>query len=124
MNKIIDKCEANEEKDMEMARLLQEEMNKEHPKRGEEEETLCDICYCGLYDDKFEGLDACNHFFHVNCMSEAFKANIISNTFPLRCPNVDCLKEVTEGDIKRVLDGPLFEKYQSHTLKAYAEGHG
>lgn len=53
-------------------------------------------------------------------MAESFKTNILSNNFPILCPKEECKKEVTEGDLKRILDESLFEKYQNHTLKAYA----
>lgn len=57
-------------------------------------------------------------------MMETFKTNIFNNTFPMRCPQENCQKEVTENDLRAILSPEMFDKYQSHTLKAYADQHG
>ena len=48
----------------------------------------------------------------------------MENNFPLRCPQDGCQAEASENDIKAILPPSLFEKYQSHTLKSYADQHG
>lgn len=50
--------------------------------------------------------------------------NILSNNFPIICPKEDCKQEVSDADLRRILDEALFEKYQNHTLKAYADRNG
>jgi hypothetical protein len=57
-------------------------------------------------------------------MRESFKMNILSNNFPIICLKEDCKKEVSDADLRRILDASLFEKYQNHTLKAYADSNG
>lgn len=112
-----------EEADIEMARKMQEEFNKE-PNKQEDDDIPCEICYSNLYDDDFLPLDQCGHLFHKNCLSETFKTNILSNNFPLRCPNDECKTEVSQADIRGILDNEQFEKYQSNTLKSYADLNG
>ena len=100
-------------------------MNKEpNNKMDIEDDTPCEICYCNLYDMEFMLLETCGHMFHKQCLVETFKGNIMSNNFPLRCPNDGCIKEILERDVKEILPKVLFEKYQDHTLKSYAEMHG
>jgi hypothetical protein len=111
---------------MELARLMQAEFDKEEKSNQKEEdgEVPCEICYVNLYDDEMETLDRCGHLFHKGCMVEAFKSNILNNNFPILCPMEGCQVEATDRDLKCILSDSLFEKYQSHTLKSYADQHG
>lgn len=52
------------------------------------------------------------------------KTNILNNNFPIRCPKDGCDRNISEFDIKSLLSEELFQKYQDHTLKSYAEVHG
>jgi hypothetical protein len=63
----------------------------------------------------------CGHIFHKDCLVEVFRSNISNKTFPLRCPSEDCQAEIRESDLRAILSRELMEKYQQHTLKAYAE---
>lgn len=114
---------AQEEEDIELARRMQEQFNKEDKQAGEEEEVPCEICYVNLFEAAVETLE-CGHIFHKNCLVESFKNNISTNAFPIRCPSDDCKREASEGDLRVILSREMFDKYQKHTLKAYADEHG
>jgi hypothetical protein len=41
-----------------------------------QDDTVCEVCYVGLYDEEFLPLETCEHIFHKNCLAEYFKAEI------------------------------------------------
>ena len=90
---------------------MQEEFDQEKVV-GNDEDVPCEICFCELFDGAIDGSEKCGHFFHTNCLVETFKTNIQNNNFPILCPKEDCKVEMTEIDLKRIMQKPMFLKYQ------------
>lgn len=61
-------------------------------------------------------LQACEHVFHKECLSEYFWSQVQETKFPLKCPDVKCGVKCCENDIGQILKKEQFLKYQERTL--------
>lgn len=43
-------------------------MMREYRSNVKEDETMCEICFVGLYEGRPAFLDQCGHGFHEDCM--------------------------------------------------------
>ena len=90
---------------------------------GSEAET-CKICLMDMQDSQIQALDklnncsggsenenslsvqtfeVCKHNFHQDCLRQGYLVDIENSKFPLLCPEVDCKKEVSVTDLKKIL---------------------
>ena len=116
-----DKAEKPIDGKMDLAKLENGAHNSNASTRSEEEpENPCDICF----DNLFSGgagevivLSGCEDIYHIDCVREHIAAQIDAADFPLKCPNHECRKELTQGDIKTCLTEEEYERFSKFEWK-------
>lgn len=132
LRKVIEKEKAEEEK---ISRDYIEIVKKEDMKQREEEikkkveedeeKIICPICMDQLFsneeDDDMKPIafHICTDVFHKVCLLNYLKEEIEKRVFPIKCPNTECGKEISDKDVKdTILDQPeLLKKYENYALE-------
>jgi len=124
-----------EVRDYMMAKELQEKLDIEAIEmevlREEEEkqnEIDCMICIDGIISskDKFPfPLGSCKHIFHADCLEGYLPDKIKERNFPIKCPIPDCKAEISEQDIKDLLQNNLHlqEMYDQNWIQLFMDSH-
>jgi hypothetical protein len=105
--------------------ILPEESKREYPqfslmRRIKEEETIkmdCSICLDDLFSKAYIGFRNCNHLYHQECIEKYVVGKIKERSFPIRCPNEKCKKEMAEDDVKDSIQTPSLLKYQQYYVQ-------
>jgi E3 ubiquitin-protein ligase RNF144 len=80
----------------------------------------CQICFEKVEWKDIIPLD-CGHIYHTECMEGLISAAVTSKTFPIKCPDLNCQQELSEGEIKHFINEELYQKYLSFQLDFFVE---
>eukprot|EP00727_Mastigamoeba_balamuthi_P007458 m51a1_g3332 putative ibr domain containing protein (395) ;mRNA; f:373748-375750 len=112
------KAEEEEKKFMEFMEKEQQERQKELDSKT----YPCLICGDDLPIDKVYILDECCHRFCRDCLEGYFSSKICEGvTRDIRCPSPGCKHLVSYDEVKHVVSGPMFERFERFLLKAALE---
>ena len=80
-------------------------------------DTFCEVCYIFKPSKDFIQFSSCGHSFCVECITRVFETSIMESRVDLQCLN--CESEITQAEIKQVVDLEHFEKYLEFTIRKY-----
>eukprot|EP01132_Coremiostelium_polycephalum_P001429 gene1429-1803_t len=109
-----------QEEEDENERLFKEFMKNEQNQLEEEHRNRlheCSICYSELTIGDFYIMDECEHRFCRDCLVYHYKTQVGAMFPNIKCPHTTCKKIVTYEEVKHILDGEWFEKYDNLLLK-------
>lgn len=79
--------------------------------REEFKEYSCKICLDVIESSvDMHLMDTCSHIFHVSCLEEYFISKYTEKNFPITCPEFSCKIEVSNYDLKTILNEDQYKK--------------
>ena len=109
---------------------LEEELElKKHraeQERKANEGTMCNMCLVELHDEDEDVfiLDSCVHCFHESCLTLYIHSQMKESKVPVKCPEENCIAELTNADLKDLLKKEDFDKLYDLTLKNFLFSSG
>ena len=104
-----------------MAQKFQEDQDQERLREAEKNKPNCKICFTDIEFEDIRPLD-CDHIFHPQCLDSMIQSEIGSKTFPIRCPEEGCARDLFEHEIREFVgDEETFQKYLEFSLKTVFE---
>ena len=80
-------------------------------------EFNCKICFDQFEDENsIFPLQLCEHVFHNECLGMYLKTQIAESKFPILCPDPKCKREISDSDLKDLLDAEQYEKFSTFTF--------
>jgi len=100
----VKKARREEEESQEYIQRLLEQDKKELIERKqriskEEEKNSCGICLDSLFSGETIPFQNCADVYHQKCVERFFIEQINNRSFPIKCPNISCKKEVAVSDV-------------------------
>lgn len=112
--------DAEEQKTMDLVKALEEEEQRELQRLRDEQEEVemnefnCKICLDGFDDENsIFPLQLCEHVFHKLCLTEYLCIQIKESKLPIFCPDPKCKVEISDNDLKDLLDDEQYQKYSN-----------
>lgn len=85
-------------------------------------EFNCKICIEQFEDDNgIFPLQLCEHVFHRECLSEFLRGQIKEAKLPIICPDPKCKQEISDSDLRDLLDAEQYTKYSSFAFNQAVE---
>lgn len=97
------------------------EQRMQHKYDVEAVNFICQVCYEGFEEDNIFPLTSCEHVFHNECLGMFLHGEIKDSKFPLKCPDVQCKRELDLNDLHDLLSKEDRDKYYEFTYKQAVE---
>jgi len=103
---------------------IEEDIEKDRNRKLKEKQSesmMCKICYEPLTSKAFTTIDSCSHVYHNGCLGNYAKVKIDDRSFPIKCPEDNCRKEVFPGDLYEVLNNTYMQRFEQYTFQSYVD---
>ncbi|KAL4473479.1 hypothetical protein ABPG74_022343 [Tetrahymena malaccensis] len=84
----------------------------------------CDICQEKMTNQEYWPIDCCGSTFHRACLQKYFICQVEQRRFPIKCINQYCPQDVSQQDIREILNDQDFQKYQQYQIQNYIDCQG
>ncbi|KAL4473480.1 hypothetical protein ABPG74_022344 [Tetrahymena malaccensis] len=98
-----------------------EESKEEQKMYDSYKEQNCDICLELIDTQEHYPVECCGQMFHKVCLKMYFNSQVKQRRFPLKCLNQKCFSEISQKDVRKILNDLDFQKFEQFQLKNYID---